>query len=202
MFLPALLSVWLIAVLIAFYTFFWRFIQVFDDQGLYANGPGSASQISAFLDNLSEQYRLTEYGAEMPIIVFHWLDPNCRCLQLGMNGLFELINRDYPSNVSQVILVPAAQQPDPVIFSSLSSKVTIINLTQAEYRQSKLFIPSVPSALIYKVSSSNMSYLGPHYSGLLCGQGSSYIDLVLNNLSHGFDPNLFNLEQTGCFCRW
>lgn len=85
---------------------------------------------------------------------------------------------------------------------ALAENVTVLALPDGLYQKSRSYIPSSPGASIYNRQAQSLSYFGPHSSGVTCGQGSNFIELVLNNLSHGFDPKLYQFDSEGCFCSW
>ena len=198
----------LVLIVIAFYAFFWRHIGVFDQSHLYPDGQVDGAQQIAFIQQYvlpqvsKNQAADTKATTTLPHLVLHWLDVECQCIMLGRLFIEQLTGQNYHHNTRHVVLIPAHQQLLLKQRLTLASDVIVISLSASLHQQSRLFIPATPAASIYSPEHQSLSYLGPHSSGVTCGRGNNFIEMVLNNLSHGFDPKLYELTSEGCFCAW
>ena len=186
-----------------FYGLFWKHIRVFDQQGLYLQGSVEDKPHLEFMNtHLMEQLNLSVEENAIATIVFHWLDVDCQCTILGQLFIEKLIGKGKEDDVLHIVLTPPNLTQLTKERLSLSSTVKVIALSEDAYQASVKLIPATPAASVYNLKAQSLSYLGPHSSGVTCGRGNNFIELVLNNLSHGFDPKLYELESTGCFCAW
>jgi hypothetical protein len=198
--ITGLLACWLVAVVGCFYVFFWRFIQPFDFTGLYPDGQVNQHKLIDFVSGY------TTSGNDL--FIFHWLNPDCRCTQFTGDTIAQLAADPHWAGAQHLLMVPPGKAtalvellPQLLDLTEVAG-YSIVTLSESAYRQSSQLIPATPGALIFDLKKRSVSYLGPHNAGVVCGTGSSYVELVLNNLQQGFDPQLLVLEQNGCFCRW
>ena len=193
----------LVVVLLLFYSFFWRFVSAFDVKGLYPDGVISTKmQVSFIEQNIIPQLNGGLNTQQAKVIVFHWLDIECKCTLLGKPFMEKLIANGQTEQVRHVVLTKPKQAQKTSQWLNLADNVEVLALTPKLFNDSLAFIPSSPGASIYNRDTASLSYFGPHSSGVTCGQGNNYIEMVLSNLSHGFDPKLYELESEGCFCPW
>lgn len=192
----------LVIVLILFYAFFWRHVSAYDSQLLYPHGMIAPQLQVNFLENNVLPLLELPVDKHPKVIVFHWIDIDCKCTLLGKPFIEKLTTKGKPELVSHVVLTKPKQQVNTERWLKLAKNVQVIALKADIYQQSLQYIPSSPGASIYYRDGQSLSYFGPHSSGVTCGQGSNYIELVLNNLSYGFDPKLTALQSEGCFCPW
>ncbi|MFT4925446.1 MAG: hypothetical protein ACI8WB_001539 [Phenylobacterium sp.] len=190
------LILWLLLVLSAFYFFFLRFIQPFDRQNLYPLGQVNQLALTGFI----HQYLQPSPLHRDDIIIYHWLNPDCRCTVLGGNYIARLAQQGVWQKVSHIIVVPADKARRLLDQLPMLSGLSVMALDEQAYQASVRLMPSAPAAMVYYHHS--VSYFGPHSGGVLCGSGLSYVELVINNLQNGFDPALSQLDQQGCFCDW
>jgi hypothetical protein len=176
----------------------WRFIKVFDHQQLYPHQTINEQPLIALL----RQQLLPQLTNHSEITVFHWLDPDCKCTLIGRFFVEQLTKQNFSGQVLHVVLTPPGLASGLSDAFVLPKEVIVMALTAEQYQQSRQLIPATPGATIYYAKNQSLSYLGPHSSGVTCGTGTNYIELVLNNLTHGFDPKLIELRQRGCFCSW
>lgn len=193
----AVVTVWIVVVIAAFYGFFWRYIQPFDHQGLYPQGQVDNR---AFVNFLKQHVAGNENYHDT--LVFHWLDPDCFCTVYSGNTVEKLDRETGSEKLKHWVLVPPDKVQALGDLLPVLQDAKVVPLSQTAYRQSQLFIPATPAVVIFNQKEQSLSYLGPHSSGVVCGKGTGFVDLVLNNLQHGFDPQLYELEQRGCFCSW
>jgi hypothetical protein len=109
---------------------------------------------------------------------------------------------NFCANPKHVIVTPPGKGQQLLDMLPMFDKTKVVALSKAAYQTSLKLIPATPAAVVYYQKNRSLSYLGPHSSGVICGKGTGFVELVLNNLEHGFDPKLVELDQTGCFCRW
>lgn len=62
-------------------------------------------------------------------------------------------------------------------------------------------IPASPSVAIWDADG-HLAYFGPYSSGMTCGQGFDFINMVLTKLAQGNNPAWVNSQGFGCFCPW
>lgn len=196
--MAALVIAWLAVILLAFYGYFWRYIQTFDHRGLYPQGQVAHPP---FITLVEQNIQLSGLN-QLDTVVLHLLDPECFCTVYSGNTVDKLTQDTTSDKLRHVVLVPpgktnALHQLLPVLGTA-----EVIELDVSTYMASKELVPATPAALVYNKKEGTVSYLGPHSSGVVCGKGTGFVDLVLNNLQHGFDPLLYELEQKGCFCSW
>lgn len=200
--LAGILVIWPAAVLLAFYHFFWRNIQPFDHQPLYPQLTVDNQSIVRLLNNVVSASPEMDMLDTATVVIVHWLDPGCRCSLFSGDYIQKLHSTTSSDSQRHLVLVPpgkgkALRQQLPAL-----SALSLIVLTESAYQESLRLIPSAPAAMVFDVTRQQLNFLGPHTSGVLCGAGDSYIDLVLNNRASGFTPLLFPLDQRGCFCPW
>lgn len=190
-------------VLLSFYALFWRYVTPYDDRGLYPDGMVSAQEQVNFIEQqILPLLAESDAQPQKMILVFHWLDIDCQCTLLGKPFIEKLTTKGNAQLVRHIVLTKPEQQAQTQQWLALGESVTVVALSKESYQHSRRYIPSSPGASIYYRQTQSLSYFGPHSSGVTCGQGSNYIELVLNNLSHGFDPKLYELNSEGCFCSW
>lgn len=192
----AFLVVWLAVILLAYYFFFWRYIQPFDHQKLYTSESFDGGSLVAFIDGKLDTKPSTD------IVIYHWLNPDCNCLRFGGLYVDKLMRETATDNAQHVILAPPGKAEQLSEMLPMLDKTKVVALNEAAYKASLKLIPATPAAVVYYRKNRSISFLGPHSSGVICGKGTGFVELVLNNLQHGFDPALIELEQTGCFCDW
>jgi len=171
---------------------------VLDHQNLYPQQQVTTQPLVALLNDVMPK------AIETDIVIFHWLDFDCQCTYLGRLFVEQLTRQQLAADVKHIILLPPDANSDENIKSSfnLPDNVHVTRLNQSLYRQSQSLIPATPGAAILRQSTQSLSYLGPHSGGVACGSGTNLIELVVNNLAHGFDPQLYQLQSSGCFCSW
>ncbi len=62
-------------------------------------------------------------------------------------------------------------------------------------------IPASPAVAIWDASG-DLAYFGPYSSGMTCGKGFDFINMVLNKLALDENPKWINSQGFGCFCPW
>ena len=191
-----MVAVWLAAIVAAFYWYFWQFVRPFDAGQLYPNGQVVEQPLLSTLNPYIEQ------SPDAEILVFHWLKPDCLCSRFSGVTISGLAAADKGSSTRHWVLTPPGQSEAAGQILPETADLTIRALGERQYRQSLTAVPAAPSAVVYYRKTGTISYLGPHSSGVVCGSGTGFVELVLNNLQHGFDPQLYELEQKGCFCAW
>lgn len=184
-------------ILAAFYGFFWRYIQSFDHQGLYPDGQVDNRPFRRFI-----KQHVVPYDVDSDTLVLHWLDPDCFCTVYSGTTVDKLNRETSSDSIRHLVFTPPGKEQALAQLLPILENTAVIELSKRAYAQSREFIPATPAAIIYNKKAESLSYLGPHSSGVVCGKGTGFVELVLNNLSHGFDPQLYELEQSGCFCSW
>jgi hypothetical protein len=192
------LGVWLLLVLTAFYGYFWRYIQVFDHQQLYPDGKVDSSALVGFVTSQIQSSVLEASDT----LIFHWLNPDCHCTVFSGFTVDKLNRETTSDSVQHIIIIPPNKSEQLLTLLPVLKNAKLVTLTEQAYEKSQKLIPATPAAVVFNQKTKSLSYLGPHSSGVICGKGTGFVELVLNNLQHGFDPVLYELEQTGCFCHW
>ena len=185
-------ATWLVGVTYSFWWFFLQNISAFDSRGIYTQQLSRVNPVR--YPELLNQLK-TKYSDEQ--LVIHWLDATCSCFKFSVSEIQRQID-NAPSGVQHLLVYKGNLRPKNEVLAD----VPVVDLTEQELAVSQSFIPASPAVSILTKDSPFYSYLGPHSSGLLCGTGKSFVDFTLNNLSTGFDPQLMNVMQTGCYCNW
>lgn len=197
---------WLLLILVSCYFFLWRYIEPFDLRNLYPNGEINPAPLVELIENQLPLPRALNDDNANPIYILHWLNPACRCTLLSRLFIEQLSRKTIDDGVWHIVVTPPKQAKSlRQSFAQLSNEVrafSVVELSAIAYRQSQVLIPATPAAIVYQRKTQSISYLGPHSSGVVCGNGDSFVELVLNNLKFGFDPQLIELERNGCFCPW
>lgn len=183
--------VWLMCIGAAFSFLLEQQSRPFDESGMYSHT--QQADLPTFLS--IPLTRSNELKSSSKKQIIHWLDPQCGCYKFAK------------SLVLKQVLTAQADETHLVILKSSDTfwdKHEIANhtLSDSEYKQTQQFMPASPAASINNSNNSTVSYLGPHNSGAYCGQGKSFIAIVMSNLRNGFDPQFVNVDESGCFCRW
>ncbi|WP_353352035.1 DUF6436 domain-containing protein [Oceaniserpentilla sp. 4NH20-0058] len=74
-----------------------------------------------------------------------------------------------------------------------------VNINPAEQTRLRVNIPATPAVAIWD-EDGEFAYFGPYSSGMTCGAGLDFIDLVFNKLADGVNPSWLNTQGYGCFC--
>lgn len=201
------LLLWLLMILVSCYFFLWRYIEPFDQHKLYPNGLVDTAPLVDLIEHqLPLPRELNDNHKANITVILHWLNPECRCSLLSRLFIEQLSRKTANDGVWHIVLTPPNQAKSlSQSFAQLSNEVggfSVIEMSPQDYRHSQMLIPATPAAIVYQRKTRSISYLGPHSSGLVCGNGDSFVELVLNNLKFGFDPQLIELERNGCFCPW
>lgn len=192
-----LIIVVLIGLLALLYDLLGRYLQPFDQQGLYPEQMVGSPPFVAFINQ-----HLSQYQDEHQLLILHWLNPECFCSVYSGTTVDSLSKLDSSLKIKHLVLTPPDKAQALLNLLPILKQAQVIALSPEAYRQSQRLIPSSPAVLIYNRQAQSVSYLGPHSSGVVCGKGTGFVELVVNNLEHGFDPLLYELEQSGCFCPW
>lgn len=181
---------WLVCVGAAFVFLLEQQIHPFDENGVYLHT--QQATLPAFL---SLPLKDSDVQVDASTQIRHWLDPQCSCYRFAKSVVLQQIKNAQADENHLVILKSTDTFWDT---QGIANRI----LTDSEYQQTKYFMPASPAATVHKPKLTSVSYLGPHNSGSYCGQGTSYIDIVMSNLRSGFDPQFVNVNESGCFCNW
>ncbi len=186
------LGLWIGCLLGGFYLFFWQYIGPFDPDKRYPDNAVATAPWLSFLPSLAERAG----AAPGQTLVLHWLDLDCPCSRYAGGYIERLLQNDTGDTVQRVVL-----PSDQLDLLPASLRAHALVLSEEEYKRSQALLPAAPAATVYREG--EISYIGPHSAGTLCGQGESFIELVLKNLAQGYNSALYNFAgQRGCFCRW
>ena len=106
--------------------------------------------------------------------VIHFSSANCRC------------NRISAAHKSSINL------------SARQGGLHVIDVELAA-TSSELPVPSVPAIALFD-DKGELAYFGPYSQGIGCGESRSVVEVVLNNIRHGFNPELIVDQAKGCYC--
>ncbi|MCC2605707.1 DUF6436 domain-containing protein [Planctobacterium marinum] len=184
---------WLLCILILFYYYFGKHINRFDPSNISYEVPDLEGEWQRLTEEILGDFKTQRDQ----VYVFHWLNLNCNCAKYAITYIKSLHLKK--NNVSHVVLIPEYQSKRRI---ELPDYFSVKIVGEHLYKETQRLLPSSPAVSIYKTGFSQISYVGPHSGGNLCGKGTSFIELTLNNIDHGFNPRYMNYQQSGCFCKW
>ena len=106
--------------------------------------------------------------------IIHFSSENCRCNKLAQRHKSS-INRLASADGLGIVDYEIASLPD------------------------NFPLPSVPAIALFD-KQGELAYLGPYSQGLGCGESEGMIEVVMNNLRHGMNPELILNDAKGCYC--
>ncbi|WP_396588750.1 DUF6436 domain-containing protein [Bermanella sp. R86510] len=59
---------------------------------------------------------------------------------------------------------------------------------------------TTPSVAIWD-EDGEMAYFGPYSSGVVCGEGTGFVERTLTALQQGINPSWLYTQGVGCFCK-
>lgn len=117
---------------------------------------------------------LKKDALDRPLIV-HFKDDDCPC------------ERYRVAHVKQI--APVLLGTEQIVLSRHSSLLQGVT------------IPATPAVAIWDKQGA-LAYFGPYSSGMSCGEGFDFIDMVLGKLAQQENPQWINNQGFGCFCPW
>ena len=117
---------------------------------------------------------LKKEAGNRPLIV-HFKDDDCPC------------ERYRVAHVKQIA---------PIL---LGTEQTVLSRDSSVLKGLK--IPATPAVAIWDADG-ELAYFGPYSSGMSCGEGFDFIDMVLGKLAQQENPQWINNQGFGCFCPW
>ena len=82
---------------------------------------------------------------------------------------------------------------------ALQDELKVVRISDEKIDKGKL-IPSVPAVALLDANG-KLAYFGPYSEGLACTESNGLVEVVMNNLRHGFNPELVVNDTTGCYCK-
>lgn len=180
MLLASLIStIWIGAMLAAFWWFEARYIRSFSDQAALFSG--------------AELRLPSELAGPGPIRLVHFWDPACPCNVGNQQHLAELIEHFAPQGVAFYAVQKAGSSGQ--LPRNLSVLQALDTLPGAEQ------LPASPAVAIWD-RHGELAYFGPYSEGATCTSSNSFIEPILEALSANRPVNASNTLAVGCFCDW
>jgi len=177
----ALVPVWLIGMVIAFWFFQGKTQRVY----LAVNQPETPLRVKT--------NRVT---------VAHLWDADCICSRFNAGHVQELIRKYQKQGVEFVIVprVPAGKDAQSVI-AEVHRRFGNIRVEPGWYRKLVAYMPETPSAAVFD-QTGQASYTGPYSASLYCSASSDgFVEKVLDKMLSGKQESGFITPiVSGCFC--
>lgn len=183
------LSVWLVSIIAVFWVLFWQQIVVFDRHQDYSKDTANLNLIT--LSGFVQDHKQSAHDIQ----VAHFLDPQCPCYRFAKTYVKQLVE-EYSEQVSHTIYLKSADRYwqdegiDSVVLDNQQNQILSTSITAS------------PAVIIIAKNDPKTAYFGPHSDGVVCGQGTGYVPLVINNLQHEFNPEFINTDTISCNCQW
>lgn len=181
----ALVAVWAVGTVIAFWWFEFR-------------------NLRAFLPEEAVMFRSEQLGHDLalqlegtpregPLLVHFW-DPGCPCARFATPHLREIMDRYQAQGVRFVVLTPGTVREEEAreVFGA-----------DAEIRMAGPLNPLSSPAAALLDTDGHLAYFGPYSEGAGCtAADGGFVETVLDQLQTGQNPRQINTLAVGCFCRW
>lgn len=179
----ALVGLWGISTVAAFWWFEFRNLQAFQPEQAVLFDSGSLQ------DSLAQQF-----GEAAGPVALHFWDPDCPCTRFNTPHVRDLMAAYAEKGMRFVVLTPTA---------ALQTRAREEFGPQVEIRVAGPLDPLSSPAAVLLDGQGQLAYFGPYSTGANCTTGNGdYVELVLNELDAGNNPRQINTLAVGCFCRW
>jgi len=193
-----IISVWLIATVIAFWWFQVKDLRPFDLQmSSQIEDQSLALQLKQLVKD--QDRNSPEHG----YIINFWR-PGCSCSRFNISHVKSLNAQYRKQGISVITLVPASADYSNEHLTQMAEEKFA---TPAIIVNDRLFsgasrIPAIPSAAILN-RNGQLHYFGPYNDGAFCGIGGTrFVEKVADLLIEDENPNIINTLSYGCYCSW
>lgn len=128
-----------------------------------------------------------------PIRLVHFWDPACPCNVGNQQHLSELVEQYGPQGVVFYSLQKKGSHGQ--LPTTLGTLMPLESLPGAEH------LPASPAVAIWD-RNGKLAYFGPYSEGLTCNASNSFIEPILQALSHNRPVDATHTLAVGCYCPW
>jgi hypothetical protein len=118
-------------------------------------------------------------ATNQPLVV-HFVDTDCVCHRDSSKHIRDIESR-YQHQAKFMQINPHSDQ------------------NSLPFRLETSIVRATPAVAIWNAKG-EFQYFGPYSSGVICGKGIDFVDLVMSQLSNNTMTPWFNSLGTGCFC--
>jgi len=204
MLVVAILTIWVVATVFAFWWFQARNLQAFSaelpDQAVFFD----SDRIKGELARLLERDAMPESLPGSAATLVHFWDPACPCSRFNEAHVRDLIAAYRHKGIGFVVVAHAAADvaAHAVIRRAAAAFGDQVPLVIQRASTAMVLPPSSPATAIF-AADGELAYFGPYSVGAVCTTGSgAFVETVLNRLLRGDNPRQVNTLAFGCFCNW
>ena len=188
----ALVTLWLLMTVYAFWWFQFRLLQPFTTAGQQSTVLFDSDPLR---DQLSAISRQTSGSADN-ITVVHFWDPDCPCNRFNEAHVKQLMQEYGRQGVRFVVVAGSQIKTAKRIFTDPAVIEYIEELPSLSRP------PSSPAVAIMD-KKGELAYFGPYSVGAVCSVGNgAFVEKALDKVLSGINPKHWNTLAVGCFCSW
>ncbi len=192
-----MIFLWLLLVVIVFWSTQIRPIQVFDENNLLMLYD-TRQQKNILVKEVIGLVQSETLSSELAII--HFNKPGCTCNEITKSHIRD-INKNQQENSYHSYFITSNQSvkervSEDYFSDNVDAQKSIVLLDSLS---SLDWLPALPAVMI--LDKGKLAYLGPYSSGTFCGSSNSYIEPVLDMINNKNTPSILNGVDFGCYCK-